>query len=83
MKSKALMLAAAVALSGCMTPQVAPPINVAMVPTDCRNKELIINWLSEQAAIPRQHRETEENYERHRRQIRAKIWNMRYHCQPV
>lgn len=54
-----------------------------MIPTDCRNRELIVNWLTEQVAIPRQPLETEENYERHRRQLRSKIWAMRYACQPV
>lgn len=74
---------ALVALTGCMSPKTSPPLNVSMVPNDCGNREAIINWLTEQASIPRQPFETEENYERHRRQIRSKIWTMRYVCQPV
>ena len=80
---KKLVLVMSLLLAGCMSPKMSPPVNVAMIPTDCRNRELIINYLSEQAAIPRQPLESQENYEKHRRQIRAKIWNMRYHCQPV
>ena len=72
-----------VALTGCMSPKTSPPLNVSMVPNDCGNREAIVNWLSEQASIPRQPLETEENYERHRRQIRSKIWTVRYVCQPV
>jgi hypothetical protein len=83
MNTKVLILSLCLSMAGCMSPRVSPPVNVAMVPNDCRNREIIINWLSEQAAIPRQPGETEDHYERHRRQIRAKIWNMRYHCQPV
>ena len=74
---------ALVALTGCMTPKTSPPIEVAMMPNDCGNREAIINWLSQQAAIPQQSLESDENFQRHRRQIRAKIWNMRYVCQPV
>lgn len=74
---------ALIALTGCMTPKTSPPIEVAMMPNDCRNREAIINWLSQQAAIPQQRLESDENFERHRRQIRSKIWNMRYVCQPV
>jgi hypothetical protein len=83
MNTKALILSLCLAMAGCMSPQVSPPVNVSMIPNDCRNKEIIINWLSEQASIARRHSETEEHHERHRRQIRSKIWNMRYHCQPV
>ena len=72
-----------VSLAGCMTPRTSPPVNMAMVPNDCGNRETILTWLTEQAAIPRQTLETVENYERHRRQIRAKIWSIRYLCQPV
>ena len=74
---------ALVFLTGCMTPKTSPPIDVAMVPNDCRNKDAIVNWLSDQAAIPQQRLESDENFQRHRRQIRSKIWNMRYVCQPV
>lgn len=84
MKTESLvMVLISAALSGCMTPNVSPPVNVAMVPNDCRNREIIINWLTEQAQRPQQMGENHENYERNRRQIRAKIWDLRYHCQPV
>jgi hypothetical protein len=77
------LVVAVVVLTGCMTPKTSPPIDVAMVPDDCRNRDAIVNWLSQQAAIPQQRMESDENFQRHRRQIRAKIWNMRYVCQPV
>lgn len=71
------------ALAGCMTPNVSPPVDVSMVPNDCGNREFIIDWLTQQAALPRKHGESLENYEFHRRQIRAKIWHLRYICQPA
>lgn len=72
-----------VALSGCINARVSPPIEVAMVPNDCRNSDAIIRWLTEQAEQPRQTLESEADFLRHRRQIRAKIWDLRYNCQPV
>lgn len=70
-------------LAGCMSPKTSPPLDVRMIPDDCRNKEAIIDWLTEQASIPQQSLESDINYEKHRRSIRAKIWSMRYACQPV
>lgn len=83
MNTKLSLLALTLALTGCMTPNVSPPVNVALVPNDCRNREIIIDWLSDQAALPRKNGESSDQYENHRRQIRAKIWHLRYTCQPV
>ena len=78
-----LALASVAALTGCINAGVSPPINVAMVPDDCRNSDAIIGWLTQQAEQPQQMLEKDEDFLRHRRQIRAKIWHMRYVCQPV
>ena len=84
MKSRYLVaVVTTLALSGCMTPRTSPPIEVAMIPNDCRNQEAIVNWLTQQAAIPQQPLESNESYHHHRRQIRAKIWHIRYECKPV
>jgi PBP1b-binding outer membrane lipoprotein LpoB len=83
MTCKIALVVAILALSGCVSPKTAPPIDVALVPNDCRNQEAIVNWLSQQAAIPQQPLESYESYSQHRRQIRAKIWHIRYVCKPV
>ena len=80
---KTFAIVALTALAGCMSPKTAPPVNLSLVPNDCQNIELITDYLAHQAALPRQILETEQNYDSHRRQIRAKIWDMRYHCRPV
>jgi hypothetical protein len=72
-----------IVLTGCMTAKTAPPVNLALVPNDCQNIEIIADYLQRQAALPRQILESEQDYEFHRRQIRAKIWDMRYRCRPV
>ena len=78
------LLPVVLALSGCAMPlaQIPPPAVQAM-PNDCANREMIINYLSQEAAQPRGTFETEKNYERSRAEIRHRIWDVRYNCQPV
>lgn len=75
-------LIAALALTGCAV-KTAPPIDVRLVPNDCANRQLIVNYLTEQAQQPRAAFETDRDYERSRSEIRHRIWALRYHCQPV
>jgi len=42
----------------------------------------IINWLTRQSQTPRQF-EPEQDYENRMSEIRKRMWNLRYHCQPV
>lgn len=70
-------------LTGCAVPSARPPTAVQIMPNDCANRTAIINWLTHQAAIPRQPFESEYNYEQSRAQIRHRIWNVRYNCQRV
>lgn len=60
-----------------------PPMDVSLIPNDCANRQLIINYLESQAQMPRATLESEKDYVRSRSQIRNRIWTMRYHCQPV
>ena len=62
-------------LVGCTTVNYDPPVNVTAMPNDCANRTAIINWLTEL--------ESKQPNERYRKDIRAKIWTMRYNCQPV
>ena len=53
----------------------APPMAVQAMPNDCANRVAIINWLTDL--------ERKQTDERYRGEIRAKIWTVRYNCQPV
>ena len=68
--------------AGCATNR-SPPIQVRMAPNDCANREMIINHLDQHAKQPRGTFETEKQYEYSRAEIRRRIWDVRYNCQPV
>jgi hypothetical protein len=53
------------------------------MPNDCANRAAIINWLSQQSAISKHPLESQESYEQAQRQIRHRIWTIRYNCQPA
>jgi hypothetical protein len=62
-------------IMGCASRVPAPPMSVQAMPNDCANRVAIINWLSDL--------ERKQTDERYRGEIRAKIWTVRYNCQPV
>jgi hypothetical protein len=79
-----LALAAALALSGCAAPRSdRMPMSVQVMPNDCANRAAIVNWLTQQASISRHPLESQESYEQAQRQIRYRIWSIRYNCQPA
>lgn len=80
-----LVVTAAVLLAGCSVskPPNTVPFNVAMLPADCRNRQIMLDWLESQSRIPQHRSETAQDFERTRNEIRKKIWDIRYHCQPV
>lgn len=84
MKLLLLLLTAALA-TGCAAPRnlSRAPMSVQAMPNDCANRAAIINWLTQQAAISRHPMETQESYEQAQRQIRHRIWTIRYRCQPA
>ena len=81
--NKLLTALLAVTLVGCASQPYRPPLDISTIPNDCANKNSIIAWLDQQAAIPQQALESKEDYARSRGQIRSRIWSLRYHCQPV
>jgi type IV pilus biogenesis protein CpaD/CtpE len=81
--NKLLTALLAVTLVGCASQPYRPPLDVGTIPNDCANKNSIIAWLDQQAAIPQQALESKEDYVRSRGQIRSRIWSLRYTCQPV
>jgi len=82
MKIKLAVIVGALALTGCAV-KTAPPVDVRLVPNDCANRQLIVNYLEQQAQQPRAAFETDRDYERTRSEIRHRIWTLRYYCQPV
>jgi hypothetical protein len=80
--NKLATLAMIATLAGCASSPPAP-IDVSLIPNDCANRQLIINYLESQAQMPRATFESEKDYVRSRSQIRNRIWTVRYHCQPV
>lgn len=83
MKTKLVALVSTLALTGCAYHNMTPPVDVRLVPNDCANQRMIVNYLTQQAQRPRQMFESERDYEITRAEIRSRIWNMRYHCNPV
>lgn len=84
MRSLAAILLAG-ALGGCATapPPHQVPFNVAMLPADCRNRQIMVDWLESQSRLPQHRSESTHDFQRTRNEIRKKIWDIRYHCQPV
>jgi len=81
---KLLVVATALILTGCVSPrQTVMPLNVAMLPADCGNRQIMLDWLEDQARQPQQRGESAEDFQRSRRAVRRKIWDIRYHCQSV
>ena len=75
----------AVLLTACAAPRdlARVPASVQIMPNDCANRAMIIQWLSRQAAIARAPFESQESYDQTQAQIRHRIWTVRYNCQPV
>jgi hypothetical protein len=79
-----LIVLLALTTAGCAAPRSdRMPMSVRVMPNDCANRTIIINWLQQQAAIARHPLESQESYDQARRQIHHRIWTIRYNCQPV
>ena len=63
-------------LSGCghFAPKLSPPVDVSTIPNDCANQKGIIQWL--------EHQKSGESNE-YVSQIKARVWHLRYTCNPV
>jgi len=81
--TKVYGLIAALSLTGCAYHNMTPPVDVRLIPNDCLNQQMIVNYLVDQTQRPKQMFETESDYERHRAEIRNRIWHVRYTCNPV
>ena len=61
-------------LSGCASVNYTAPPSVSAMPNDCANQQGIIRWLETQS---------QGEWNEHVAQIKARIWNVRYTCNPV
>lgn len=69
-------------LAACST---APrmPVDVALVPDDCANRESISRWLEQTARAPKPWYQSRDVYEQNQTAIKARLWQLRYNCQRV
>ena len=81
-KIKLSALLSVLLATGCAI-KTAPPVDVRLVPNDCANRQMIVNYLEQQAQQPRAAFESDRDYERTRSEIRHRVWTLRYYCQPV
>jgi hypothetical protein len=63
-------------LTGCghFSPKTSPPVDVSLIPNDCANQQRIVRWLESQS---------QGEWNEHVAQIKGRIWNLRYTCNPV
>ena len=80
--SIATILAMCAVSVGCAQHRPAP-VDVQIMPTDCANFAAINRWLEQQRAVPRNHMQSQENYEHQQSQIRHRLWTLRYNCRRV
>ena len=80
MKLVAVAIVAAM-LAGCAN--VQPPVDVSLIPNDCANQQKIIAWLESQSSVPQAKSNNPQQYEQYHASIRARIWHLRYNCNPV
>ena len=83
MLGRIVLIAMTVTVVACAGPSRQVPAAVLVMPNDCGNRQAIATWLEQQSKIPRQTFETEQAYEIDRAQIRQRLWQLRYNCQPV
>lgn len=70
-----------VLVTGCA--HVQAPLSVQAVPNDCANQRAIAQYLTELAQQPRQPLESRQDYETSRKSYQARVWHLRYTCNPV
>jgi hypothetical protein len=79
-----LTIVAISSLVGCASGyRIAHTSEVNNIPIDCGNRNLMIKWLEGQAEYSKPYTETQKEYDAKTSAIKAKIWQLRYNCQPV
>lgn len=76
------LLCSLLVAAGCTAPP-RMPASVRIMPDDCANQQAIVRYLDQLAGHPRAHLQSREDHEIQRREIKARIWHLRYRCNPV
>lgn len=76
------LLLVVTSLIGC-APIPRQPVDVAMIPNDCVNQIAITRWLESLARAPKSPLQTQAQYEQNISSVKARMWNLRYHCNAV
>ena len=78
--NRIFLIASLLALAGCaQVPRM--PVDVAVVPDDCANRQAIVRWLETVNQTPRGAFQSERDYQHNQMVIKSRIWRMRYNCQ--
>lgn len=80
--NKVFLLMVSLGLVAC-APLPRQPVDVAMIPNDCANQAAITRWLEQVAQTPRSTLQSQAQYEQHLSLVKARLWHLRYHCNPV
>ena len=72
--NKLLIALLAVTLVGCASQPYRPPLDISTIPNDCANQQRIVRWLESQS---------QGEWNEQVAQIKARIWHLRYTCNPV
>lgn len=75
-----IFLLCVLVLSGCaQAPRM--PVDVALIPDDCANRQAITRWLEDVARTPRPPLQNQEDYDQTISTVKARMWRIRYACQ--
>ena len=80
--NKVFLFMLSLAVIGC-APLPRQPVDVALVPNDCANQVAITRWLDDVAQTPRSVFQSSQAYDNHVSQVKARLWTLRYTCNPV
>jgi len=84
MRLTVLTVLSVLALAGCAVPRQGDMLlHVSLLPNDCQNRQVMLDWLDGQSRQARRAGENDREFARSRNEIRRKIWDIRYNCQPV
>jgi hypothetical protein len=79
-----LLVLLLVALTGCAAPYRASSVKeLQYIPDDCKNRVMLIGWLENQLEYRKPYTDTQKEYNAQTSAIKAKIWHLRYRCQPA
>lgn len=81
---KTLAIVLAIGLSGCASHYRIADVNeVYQIPDDCRNREMITEWLEKQLVNKKPYTETQKEFDAKTAAVQTKIMHLRFVCSPA